>query len=235
MVTGRPMKTARSFLTSSACTRWCAGGFPSDGTGTATVVRRMTAVVVAACAIFGVSCSSASTVASPARNADVLLVPDLNAGAIGWCVITGQDGICPTRPADRPIIVQQWVVHGEPPVARGYALTKSDITAVAVGRGAPIPTHREAKLPADLRAVVVEVPAVRDQTTGESGYRAPRFVPLNQKGQRVKESVEAGSPLASFATPTESVTDSSHPMRGLCNLEASSLRGLKVGGRQRDY
>jgi hypothetical protein len=203
---------------------------PRMRTRSVTVNRLWAGVLGAVCVLAAVSCSTASSSTPAFRDDALLLVPNLNAGAIGWCVIFNQEGSCLTRPADTPIVLQDWVAGAKPSVARGYALTTSAVASVSVNGAALIRTRRDSRLPHGLRAVVVEVPAVPDHEGGQSHYRAPRFLPFDAGGERIKESVQSGSPLASFAVPTESVADATHPAAGLCTLQAAPFSGLKVGG-----
>ena len=64
-----------------------------------------------------------------------------------------------------------------PPVTDGQALTLSNIHAVSVGGGPPIPPYTRPGLPFGLRAVAVDVPGVFGPG---SGLQSSRFIALDE-------------------------------------------------------
>lgn len=111
-----------------------------------------------------------------------------------------------------------------PPVTDGEALTLSNVHAVSIGGGPPIPTYTRPGLPFGLRAVAVEAPGVFGP---ESRLLLRRFIALDEHDNplpqpttstppRALERSEAG---AGWHRPQD-------PSRGVCSIKAIRLRGI---------
>jgi hypothetical protein len=186
-------------------------------------------VVAGVCALMASACSSASTTSAATTSSwtptvtheKILLLPPEYAGVAGWCMKTGSVLIsgCGAYAESRPpIVAETW--SGEGDDIRGFALTTSSVTSVAVKDGAAVPTEADPALPAGLRSVIVELRG-KGPANGEP---FPRFTPLNSKGERIR-AVLVRRPLTMSTTPT-SLPDPAHPSLGACRIEARHLSGL---------
>jgi hypothetical protein len=194
------------------------------GHGKSSIARLVSAVaytgLFALCALCACACAQVSraAVTVSAKNEQVLLVPNINAGTSGWCVVIADEAACPTGASGNPIIAEGWSSSGPPPVAEGYLLTTGSVASVIVGDAPPIRTRRDSSLPGGLRAVVV--------TVRGGGSRLP-ISAVNAKGERIRAEVKHGLPLSSVEIATRSVSGSGE---GACGIEAAPLGGLTVGG-----
>src|ERR1700691_3792611 len=80
------------------------------------------------------------------------LSPPIQGGSVGWCIAFEFHGSrswgCPADPmVDRPIVEEDWDGSSPPPVTDGEALTLSNVHAVSIGGGPPIPTYTRPGLP----------------------------------------------------------------------------------------
>ena len=164
---------------------------------------------------------------------EVLLVPEVNSGSAGWCLIrvNPSETGCPVVRSHSPIIAETWSGGGPPSLVHGYAVTTSQVTAVTVEGGSSIPTRTETALPDGLRAVAVEI---RGKLAEDA--RLPGFAPLNGGGARIDQSTETrpkpgeyGRPLRS-EVPTREVKNLAQPTSGVCRISAEKLAGLTVDG-----
>jgi hypothetical protein len=76
-----------------------------------------------------------------------------------------------------PIVKEDWGGSSPPPVTDGEALTLSNVRAVSIGGGPPIPTYTRPGLPFGLRAVAVEEPGIFGP---ENGLLQRRFIALDE-------------------------------------------------------
>jgi hypothetical protein len=176
------------------------------------------------------SCAGSADLISESR--EVLLVPSLNAGWVGWCVISVDPsfGGCPPGRSRPPILAESWSSGGPPRETDGYAVTTSQVVAVSFDGEPAIPTHAEAALPDGLRGVGLEI---RGKSLLEESETIPRFTPLNEKGEVIPRPTEARSlpqgPLG-MEVPTRNLRNPGHPTSGACRISAEHLNGLMVGG-----
>jgi hypothetical protein len=154
--------------------------------------------------IFAVSGCSQSTaqetyVSRPAPNGYVRLVPELKGGWEGWCVATGYQTTTEgcgeaTTTSTGPIIDEAGCAESETAI-HIYALTTSEVAAVSVYGGSPIPTTTNSTLPNGMRAAAVEVirhnghPDIRG-----GGALCPRLAPLDARGVLVRSTERPGRP-----------------------------------------
>jgi hypothetical protein len=196
-----------------------------------------TYLLIGACALAGLTaCSSGSdgyTSATTvpyksirAKNERMLLVPDIEVGNAGWCVLVPKGEVgCETERLIAPILKQDWSSGGPPQVTEGSALTTSEVTAVSVNGGPRIPTRSMRGLPDGLRAVAVELPGYELKRGGRRGTRL-RFTPLDAHGQRIRRRLTRLR-LTAFEIPTERVVEPSRPGNGACRVEqAPALAGV---------
>jgi hypothetical protein len=198
-------------------------------------MRRIVIAALGAVFLMGLTCCGSSSrlrstreiQATIARDYAVVLTPPMQTGWAGWCLaIASADG-CLTPPTFRgPIVsVAQSPVSGSSQVLY-VVLTRPDVSAVAVDGGAPLATRIEAGLPNGIRAVVVEVPRQRELV----GYpvRLPTFTPINVRGLPIKQPREVGKPLLVSLFPRVHWQAPSHPPKGVCEIDATSVRGLEA-------
>jgi hypothetical protein len=143
---------------------------------------------------------------------EVLLVPDVNAGWAGWCLVEGRSaGGCGGVRGRYPIIAESWTSGGPPPTTRGYAVVTAPVMTVSIRGGPPIATRRQATLPDTLRGVVMEI---RGAEFGGS-TPLPHFIPHDAKGKLFPEMAKASPPLRT-QLPVRRLRDPAHPMTGVC-------------------
>lgn len=192
-------------------------------------------ISVVAVGLCGIAVSSCSRTASISRNPEILLVPQVNAGWAGWCVIgVGERvGGCPPGQSHPPILAESWGSGGPPSATLAYAVATARVRSVAFDGEPPIPTQAESGLPDNLRAVVVEIPG--KELLSEDKV-APRFTPLDANGEPIAQSAEAdGDPQASMETlgiavPSRGVSNPMEPTSGVCRINAMHLAGLAAQG-----
>jgi hypothetical protein len=216
----------------------------------------LVAIVAWACASTFVVCgcgeSSAAIVTTRQSGLEVLLLPVLRGGAAGWCIAVAPGGGCPiSRLKNGPIVAENWIAGGgvksigagnairantEPSDrAEGFALTTSQVAAVAVDGSRPIATRRGPGLPQGLREVVVRVhgawaPEVEKPSLfGRPPHMAPaglpRFTPLRRAGAPLTQRSEEG-PLAVHELAGRSWSPPAAEPAGACQLRTSQLHGL---------
>jgi hypothetical protein len=185
-------------------------------------MRMILVLAIVACAAGASSCGSGAQNPQIARNETVLLVPDQNAGSVGWCMIAvsaTKVGGCPVVRSRPPVVGETWNSHGVDtagPVTRGFALTTSQVAAVAIAGGAPLATHSESALPDGFRAVVVEIRGKSLKTVDHG--RLPRFMPLNGRQEPILQAREPSwQPTdLQLTLPTRSLRNAARPAAGVC-------------------
>jgi hypothetical protein len=157
----------------------------------------------------------------------IALVPDVDAGTAGWCIVTSSGGACPVGLSGTLIITQSWSGSGPPPVYEGYAVTTAKVAAASVDGRTTVPTRSDPDLPAGWRVVSVEA---RQKGSSERGdlMPVPRFAAANAKGERLPATRVRGLPLSIVEVPTRAVPN--HPAAGstsdVCQIRAMRLPGL---------
>lgn len=190
-------------------------------------------VIALACALATLSCSggaNASTptvgrdafVSRPAPNSRVLLVPNLFAGAAGWCMatasntLTGGSASCGgSRTSTGPIFAESCT--GNETVAHVYALTRDEVAAVSVDGGNPIRTAPNSTLPDGLHAVAIELLGQK-----LSPQNCPKLTPIDANGSPIHRRGKSGTPLVQLL-PFRQWEEPSHPPRGVCRLVANRV------------
>jgi len=156
----------------------------------------------------------------------MLLVPALHGGMVGWCAVlrgTAHDvARCPVSPLEGPrILYEAW--EAGPSGTRGFALTTADVGAVTVNAGgkgvatAPIPG-----LTVSLSAAVVAIPAPFPGTWPDEFEGVVGGFAESQHGGF------GAQPLTpSLTLPTAGWQAPQTPPAGPCELSAAPLKGLK--------
>ena len=152
------------------------------------------------------SCSATAAgpyVSRPVPNSHVLLVPELRGGRAGWCLATdyetrreGSSGCGAVTTTSGPIVAEQGCDEGATGIHL-YALTTSEVPAVSVYGGTPIPTTTNTTLPDGLRAAAVEV--LRHNGHPSIGLHCPRMTPLDADGKPIRDTGKRAARLR-FAT-----------------------------------
>jgi hypothetical protein len=203
-------------------------------------------------AIAGCGNASATVVATRQADTQVLLLPVLTGGSVGWCITVAVGGGCPVSRLKRgPIIAEYWTsapgvraIGAEdsgPPKrgamnrADGFALTTSNVAAVAVDGSGSITTRREPGLPHGVRAVVlrvqgawapeVKVPSLFGRPPHEAPAGLPHLIPLDRTGARIPQQSEVGA-SAIQEIPGRSWKRPASAPRGPCQLRSAPLRDL---------
>jgi hypothetical protein len=201
------------------------------------ITRALIVFAICGCVVCVSACSSAGDPSqSPAGrrnesqragNDEVLLVPILLGGTAGWCVtvVTKEFGGC-SRTLTTPVVSEgcgpeEYSRH----LIEAYALTTSQVAAVSIEGGAPIPTRAESALPDGLRAAFIEI---RSRRVLGRRRRCPRFTPFDAAGKMVPPSHTAVPPLA-FALPGRiSWQSPAHPPSGACMINTTPLPGVSA-------
>jgi hypothetical protein len=97
-------------------------------------------------------------------------------------------------------------------------LTTSEVAAVSVADGPPIPTHANSTLPDGLRAAAVEVLRSKGKP-----WPCPRVTPLAANGRPIRKRGKPGRPLLVTLPGVRRWTESAHPPAGVCKLTATQL------------
>jgi hypothetical protein len=212
-------------------------------TATKRVSRAWKAVCVAALAVLAATAGSVRASEEARKlpegppvvsNAPVLLVPPIEGGSGGWCLVIAESiGCGGLGIKGGAILAQDWVGfgfagdRGTPRwTIHGNAVTNGEVAAVSVGVGARIPTRAERALPDHLRAVAVEW-----HGTGpfRKAPRLPRFVALNARGQAIPEPAgQPGEYLLTYPDPLRQWQRPTPEARGACRLIAAGLKQLSA-------
>jgi hypothetical protein len=140
-------------------------------------------------------------VSHPVPNGRVLLVPELRGGWAGWCVAMGDRTATEgssgcgevTTTSTEPIFAEGYCDEAETRIDV-YVLTTSEVAAVSVYGGQPIPTTTNATLPDGLRAAAVEMLRHGGQPNIEP--HCPHVTPPNTDGKPIARNGEPGRPQA---------------------------------------
>jgi hypothetical protein len=222
-------------------------------------VRQGSAVVVTIVVCIAVGAPFSLAAAPPRTSAgvpkavqdfEVRLVPAVKGGWVGWCTAVrgpnSSGGSCPVLPtADQPILDEDWSFGYPPPVSMGVAVTTSQVAAVSIENGTPIPTVAKATLPHGFRAVMVEIPGHEEPSARPGGkgpscleenqgrgafercFGAPldfQFTPLNAEGAPIP----LGRSREPRTLPVEYWQRPAYPPRGVCQISTTHLLGLSV-------
>jgi hypothetical protein len=178
------------------------------------------------------ACSGASAhsvyVARSLPNSHVLLVPELRGGWAGWSLVTsyrtptegGSGGVQVTATSTGPIFAEGGCGESETSI-EVYALTTSEVAAVSLAGGMPIPTTTNSTLPDGLRAVAVEV--LRHNGRPSFGSHCPRLTPLDANGKPIVRKGGPGRPQAFKLPGTRKWEIPGRPPSGACGLTAARL------------
>jgi hypothetical protein len=174
--------------------------------------------VVAVGCILGVTACVASVadgnhVGQQVKKGGVLLVPNISAGSVGWCVIRSNEGTCPGT-ARWPVLFEAWRD------SEGYAVVSKGVYAVSVDGGAPIKMTNGGTLEGGLRSIAVRLHGL------DKALRSG-FVAVDHDGRRVPNAL-SGRRLF-FEVATRSAGQSSG---GKCKIyarpDAPKAEGARV-------
>jgi hypothetical protein len=193
----------------------------------------VTTAIVCAIAVSGCSRSDArgAYVSRPAPNGHVLLVPELRGGWAGWCVATGYRATTEgssgcgeaATTSTGPIFDEAGCAESKRAIEI-YVLTTSEVAAVSVYGGAPIPTTTNSTLPDGLRAAAVEVIRRNGHPSiVGGGALCPRLTPLDARGRPVRRTSGPGRPQAVGLPGTLHWEEPARPSRGECGLTVARL------------
>jgi hypothetical protein len=177
-------------------------------------------------AVVGVVAYSSAAGGTPSvRSETILLVPPVNAGGVGWCVVTLREasrfGGCPYSRSRLPIVAQTWETASFPTVTTAVAVTTSEVVAVSALGSGPLATHAESVLPSGLRAVMVEIPG---ENLADS-RRDLSFTPLDALGAPLPQAARRSPPLERYVA-IRSFRDPAGRPRGVCAIRGQGLDGL---------
>ena len=191
------------------------------------VVRRLLAMAIASCCIVVmVGCGSGVRVAS--GRIGIALVPDINAGWAGWCLVGAFEdvGCSQGRVGRYPIIEESWSDSSPPPMTTGLVLTAAKVMALRVNNEASVRTRREATIPYGIRAAAIEI---RGYTPGPA-RPLPRLTPLDATGNVIRRSNRYSPPLG-YQLRTRPAGGAGEKRAGvsMCDIEAKPMKGLIQG------
>lgn len=181
------------------------------------------------CMVWASSCSASTAhrpyVSRPAPNGRVMLVPELQGGTGGWCMATstetateGSSGCGPLEESTGPIFNER--CQGNELRLYVFALTTSEVAAVSVDGGTPIPTVSNVTLLDGLRAAAVEVRRRHGRT---SPLHCPKVTPLDANGRPIRREGKPGRPQAFTLPGRRHWEGPARPPRGVCRLTATRL------------
>jgi hypothetical protein len=164
---------------------------------------------------------------------EAFLAPEMSAGGYGWVVGYARNGrLRRSGPAPIPyvgeLILHQFSPTGRrstPPVS-GFLLTASQVAAVSVDGGPPIPTRPEVAVPYGWRVLLYEIPGLARNELFGSHRRSVEFTLFDASGQTI---MSLPVPEAQYAGPgltAETWTRPAHPTLGICQLKGDHLPGL---------
>jgi hypothetical protein len=163
--------------------------------------------------------------AVPVPGAAVQLVPGLEGGWVGWCMIVrvgaANSTRCPVAPRPDAIGYESWEASGSG--TRGVALTGASTEAVAVdGADTAVATAPVSGVP-EVSAALVEIPAPFPAASHWFDEFEPVFEKIRSSGSRgfsaPQDSYSAGLPTSGWQTPQQ-------PPAGVCSLTVNRLPGL---------
>jgi hypothetical protein len=199
------------------------------------VTRIMNQIVLALCVLvcmaWSSSCASVRAddryITRPLPNAQVLLVPELQGGRVGWCMATivgGAEGSsgCGGSPVSTGPIIGEGCEQNESRIDL-FVLTTSEVKAVSAGGGPQVPTKTNPTLPNGMRAAALEV--VRNKGL-PSGCR--EVTPLNASGVPIRGRGKRRIRLAFTLPDTRHWTEPRLPPPGACRLTVSKAMHAMV-------
>lgn len=185
--------------------------------------------LAAAVSLAATACAVGGSLTAVAQHEVILLVPPVQAGGAGWCLVTLSDaeqhGGCAGVRARYPIIAQTLHTNNPPAEAGGVLLTAPQVAAVSIGGSAPLATQAEPVLPAGLRVLKWRIAGERPTSQGFP----PSITPRATDGAAIPQAPRRGRALITFL-PTENLNGPLTPRHGACSIEATPLPALSVKG-----
>jgi hypothetical protein len=190
-------------------------------------IATLTTALLCVVAVSG--CSRAAVhsadVSRPVPNSYVLLVPELQGGWAGWNLATGYraitEGTGPLKTTSTGPIFAEGSCEENKTRIHIYALTTSEVAAVSVAGGTPIPTTTNSTLPDGLRAAAVEV--LRRNGHPNSRLYCPRLTPLGANGKPIIQKSSPGRTQAFILRGVRVWEAPAHPPNSACEITATRL------------
>ncbi len=181
------------------------------------VSRMFLVQAVTVCVLVLTACASGHpSAALVVRHDQIRLVPDIEAGEVGWCAVTLKGFTCPDGSTEAPIISESWTRSSPPPITQGYVVTTNQVRAVSINGGHPIATRSESTLPNEFRVVAVEVRDRHGALGSNPRTIRPNVRLFDGRGRLISERrIRVGL----FRLPTAVVPDPDHPTHGACRIE----------------
>jgi hypothetical protein len=176
--------------------------------------------------------SCGSSAVSIVKSREVLLVPSVDVGWAGWCVVAVDPsfGGCPPGRSRPPILSESLSSGGFPRETVGYVVTTEQVAAVSLNGEPAIATEHDRALPDGLRSVGFEI---RGKSLLEESQAVPHFTPLNRNGGTVHRSVSALALAAGqlgVEVPVRNLKNPETPSDGVCRIDAGRRSDLRVDG-----
>lgn len=155
---------------------------------------------------------------------EVLLVPTLEGGTVGWCltVVVRASGCAVPRTLRGSVLVESCDgEEGKPPTLEVYAVTTNRVAAVSIEGGPRFPTRAESALSNRLRAVAIRIRS-RQLVQG-----CPHLAAFNARGELIGQPAEPNNRSLQYILPGRRIWKAPvAPLDGVCQLEARGLRQI---------
>jgi hypothetical protein len=112
--------------------------------------------------------------------------------------------------------------------AHGFLLTTSQVAAVSVDGGPPIPTRPEVGVPYGWRVLLYEIPGVAGRALYGPDRRFVKLTLFDASGQTIAPSPPSEAQPAGPGLIAEAWTRPAHPVPGTCQIAADRLPGLSA-------
>jgi hypothetical protein len=164
--------------------------------------------------------------AVPVRESEVRLVPGLEGGWVGWCMIVRAGAEhstrCPVAPRPEPVGYESWEAHAS--ATRGVALVGASTEAVAVDDDDTAVATAPVSGISGLSAALVELSAPFPAASHWFDEFEPVFRSIRNSGSR---GLSAPEDAYSVTLPASGWQAPQSPPAGVCSLTASHLAGLR--------
>lgn len=183
-----------------------------------------------------------------AGSGEVALIPSHNAGVGGWCLArlsggegkeASEDSDCDANersvtegPFQGPIVAESgeriavlkddglWV-------KTVVALVTAPVVAVSFKGYKPIATHADALLPNHLRGAIIKLRSRSYKPPSLPHFPSGHLIAWGRNGRPISQKFTQGHSLT-FGMPVRSWSNGAPARRGVCNIGASGLTGLKL-------
>jgi hypothetical protein len=163
---------------------------------------------------------------------EAFLAPEKSAEAYGWLVGYRAGRLGEIGPLESPYAGELILHRASPtgrssvPPVRDFLLTASQVAAVSVDGGPPIPTRAEVGVPYGWRVLIYEIPGLaRDELYG-SHRHSVKLTLFDASGQTIVPSMAPEARPAGPDLTAEAWTGPAHPALGICQITTDHLPGL---------